>query len=218
MTTLVTPSDIINHRMWRKASGMVGCMDGSDIPLYSLKGISWRPADPKNPSCFCFDCRDTWDADGTIDAELVNSNHSRARDAYAPLLLPLSSSFEVTRTEENGGWTDLFPKRSGTEWHGGVPLHITLPTLSATHFDEIPTSLPAPRHRDVMNETFDERMKNDLAILKGNLQSDLVVVMDSKRGVFPDTEGRDAILTDIHRKEIALMKKIDAIKVLLSDM
>ena len=82
----VTASEILKHRALRKRLGLVGCKDGSDMPLTSMKGISWRPTDPKNPGCFCTDCRDTWDADGAIDAELVNEGNTSACYTYEALL------------------------------------------------------------------------------------------------------------------------------------
>jgi len=83
----VTVEQIIAHREGRKKSGLVGCIDGvSDIPLTSLKGMSWRPADPMNPDCFCHDCRTTWDSDGSIDLELIKRGNERACYVYASIL------------------------------------------------------------------------------------------------------------------------------------
>jgi hypothetical protein len=84
---MITAIQIKEHRAGRKASGLMGCIDGvSDIPLTSLKGMSWKPADPKNPDCFCHDCRTTWDPEGSIDLELINEGHERACYVYASLL------------------------------------------------------------------------------------------------------------------------------------
>jgi hypothetical protein len=83
----ITTEQIIAHRVGRKKSGLIGCIDGvSDIPLTSLKGMSWRPADPMNPDCFCHDCRTTWDSDGSIDLELIKRGNERACYVYASLL------------------------------------------------------------------------------------------------------------------------------------
>ena len=82
----ITTQQIKEHRAQRKASGLVGCIDGSDGPSMSLKGISWRPEDPKNPHCFCHDCRTTWDPEGDIDLELINEGNQRACYVYASLI------------------------------------------------------------------------------------------------------------------------------------
>ena len=79
---ILSTQDILNHRSLRRASGVKGCKDGSDAPLTSLHGISWRPLDPMNPSCFCFDCRDEYDSDGTIDLQLYNEGHEGAKFTY----------------------------------------------------------------------------------------------------------------------------------------
>ncbi len=214
--TTVTPQQILNHRTWSLAANERQC-DWGDVT--TLAGASYRPINPSNPPCFCATCRNLYDETGDGDARLVNTGHVGARKVYASLLLPPSPpSSEITRTEENGGWTDLFPKRSGTEWHGGVPLHVTIPSLSATHFDAIPTSLPAPRHRDVMNETPDERIKNDLALLRMKYQRELIEKMDSKRNVFLDNPDREEVLASIRAEEDVIWQKIEAIKLLLSDM
>jgi hypothetical protein len=241
--TTVTPQEILNHRKWSLAAAEPQCDWGG---VTTFAGASYRPIRSSDPPCFCATCRNLYDETGEGDAKLVNKGHAGARKTYASLLLPPSPPSEITRTEENGAW-DTIPltrtnshhpglcakdcqfgcwtpsapsvKRSGTEWHGGIPLHVTVPTLSATHFDAIPTSLPAPRHRDVMNETPDERLKNDLAMLRSKYQSDLVRVMDSKRvPILIDGAGRDELLARIRADEDAIWKKIDAINLLLSDM
>lgn len=85
----LTTDDIIAHRVSRKESGSVGCKDGSDaLPggLLSMRGISWRPMNPMNPSCFCHDCRTQWDPTGTIDLELLKQGNSRALFTYESIL------------------------------------------------------------------------------------------------------------------------------------
>ena len=213
--TTVTPQQILNHRTWTLAANQRQC---EWYGITTFVGASYPPITPGDPPCFCATCRNLYDSSGEVDAELVNTGQVNARKAYASLFLPPSPPSEVTRTEENGGWTDLFPKRSGTEWHGGVPLHVTIPSLSATHFDAIPLSLPAPRHRDVMNETDDERIKNDLALLRMKYQRDLIEKMDSKRSVFLDNPDREKVLASIRAEEDVIWQKIEAIKLLLSDM
>lgn len=86
----VSPSAIIEHRANRKRSGMVGCITGKPVPEINFYGFSdvqsWRPADPMEPHCFCFDCRELWDSDGTIDAQLVNNGHEWACQVYRSIL------------------------------------------------------------------------------------------------------------------------------------
>lgn len=82
----VTPEKIIAHREERKKTGLIGCITGEDIPLTSLKGMSWRPSDPMNPGCFCHDCRSLWDKDGSIDLELIKRGNERALFVYASIL------------------------------------------------------------------------------------------------------------------------------------
>lgn len=199
--TTVSPSDILNHRKWRSASGLVGCKDGSDAPLSSLRGISWRPADPMNPSCFCHDCRSEWDSDGVIDAELVNSGHKMACYTYNSLLE--KPTYPVLPTRTNGG---------------GIPPPLDIPPLSATTFEEIPTSIPAPRNRDIMNETNEVRLRNDLFEYLMKLEDDLINMMDTKRNIFPDMPNRDLLIEKIMAAEGRLRDKIDSIRALLKDM
>jgi hypothetical protein len=82
----ITTKQIILHREGRKKSGLIGCIDGSDVPLGSMSGISWRPDDSANPNCFCHDCRALWDPDGTIDLKLIQDGNKRACYVYSSLL------------------------------------------------------------------------------------------------------------------------------------
>lgn len=156
----VTVSDILKHRALRKRLGMVGCKDGRDMPLSSLRGISWRPSDPKNPSCFCTDCRDTWDADGVIDAELVNEGHKRACWTYEALL---SKAWEQN--------SHPAPQRTMTEhpeaYARGVPREVFFPPMR-----RITPELITPPRRDVVNEMDDQRLKNDLLELMERVGSE----------------------------------------------
>lgn len=137
----ITADQILSHRAGRKMAGLTGCQDGSDMPLGSLSGISWRPADPLNPSCFCVDCRSSWDKEGKIDADLVNGGHKMACYVYESLL-PKEHSYRDYR-----------------------PAPILIPPRTETY-----TSLHAPRHRDLMNEMPDQRLKGDLNELLIELQ------------------------------------------------
>jgi hypothetical protein len=68
-----------------------------------------------------------------------------------------------------------------------------------------------------MNETREQRMKNDLAEMKAEIQGELVVVMDSRRSApFYETPERSAFLEAVNAKEAALWKKLDAINLLLN--
>lgn len=237
----VTVSDITCHREWLKASGATGCITGQPPPqrLYDFFGfrdikIWYRDAtgrmngdegfDPKNPACFCFDCRSTFDPSGTIDCEIVNAGDKRACEAYAPLISNLTNT-------DNPAFPSC--KRQGSETYNGVTYHmdgtatscyspplppLSIPSLSATHFDEIPTSLPAPRHRDIMNETTEERIKNDLARFRSDIQNELVFIMDTRRNIFTDGAGKDELLDYLNDKEATLQNKLDAINVILKDM
>ena len=83
----ITTEQIIAHRERRKASALTGCIDGSDRYINSLSnGISWRPADPMNPHCFCHDCRSLWDSEGSIDLELIKKGNEHACFTYASIL------------------------------------------------------------------------------------------------------------------------------------
>ena len=93
----LTTDQILAHREERKKSGLIGCIDGSDMPLQSLRGISWRPADPTNPNCFCHDCRNSWDKTGEIDLELIRRGDKRARLVYASILPNKKDTFRELR-------------------------------------------------------------------------------------------------------------------------
>lgn len=99
--TNITPAQICEHREIRKQSGMAGCITGRaepELDFFSYRDVQiWNQdtqgrlnGDPgfnkMDPYCFCFDCRGSFDSDGVIDAELVNSGHLRACFVYASLL------------------------------------------------------------------------------------------------------------------------------------
>jgi hypothetical protein len=255
----ITAAQILAHRSARKDAGLLGCITSKPKTNRIVFGYgdvySWRPADPMNPHCFCIDCRELWDSDGSIDAKLVNSGHQWACHTYASLLptpaAPAPSPVEhvddapplPTRSMthypgvlscEKGCWCGHWEReeqpavRTMTEhpeaYKMGVPrsvwfteptLRVEIPPLSATRFEDVPTSLPAPRHRDILNESLNERLRNDLMKLFGETQSELINVMDSRRNVFADMTDRSARLSAIHEQEDALMEKIQAIKQLL---
>jgi hypothetical protein len=201
-TQTITPEQIKLHRSIRKTAGLVGCKDGSDYPSQSLKGISWRPADPMNPSCFCHDCRETWDPEASIDLQLLKDGNKRAVATYASLL--------------SAEQQPPLPYRSNGS--SGVEM---LPTRSMTHHSE-PHPRPPPIYislrRDVLNEMPNERLKRDLAELRGNLQSELVRVMDKKRiAAFSEESHRSEFFHYVDEEEHKIWKKLEAVELLLKD-
>jgi hypothetical protein len=211
----ITHEQIINHRAAKKAAGNRGCISGRPIPAMDFFGYkdvqSWRPADPMNPHCFCFDCRDLWDKDATIDLQLISDGHTWALESYAELL-----PVEMRPPELGLHKSPLslgLPTRSNG---GGIAMvcDTTVPRYGS--FDEVPMSLAAPRARDFANETAEERLKMDLATHKGELQSELITVMDRRRNaIFYDGAEREKFLASIDTDEQALWKKLDAITLLL---
>ena len=234
-TLSITPQNIIDHRAARKAAGMVGCISGRPVPEMDFFGYrdvqSWRPADPMKPHCLCFDCRELWDNDASIDLQLILNGDEWAREVYAtllpmdmrpaprpqhkeganpaPLALPMRS---------NGGGISMMPERGDSPAPVPLPPRVSTSGPSYGSFGEIPMSLPAPRARDIMNESPDERLRGDLAVLRGKLQSDLVVVMDSRRHAitYDNPDEAAAFLSTVRDQETVLWKKLDAIDLLLN--
>lgn len=214
----ITAEQIVKQRAARKKAGLSGCQDGSDMPFYSLRGISWRmdtkgrqadhpEFDPDDPHCFCHDCRRSFDPDGTHDLKLIEMGNQEALRVYADILgRPLLPS-----RSNGGGIAPLGLQRSMT-------LGIQIPPITATNFEDLPMSLPAPRARDLMNETPKERLKTDLSILRGEIQSKLILVMDSRRrAVALDGDERDDFLEEVQTKENALWAKLHAVDLLLKN-
>lgn len=102
---------------------------------------------------------------------------------------------------------------------GGIPRPpaLEIPPLTATTFDEIPTSLPENR-RDIMNETPKERLCTDLYMYLSDLRSDLIVTMDSKRYVFDDSPNREESLARIRAEEERLQKLIAAVRLVIDSL
>ena len=165
MATLsISPSDILAHRSRRKQAGLVGCKDGSDMPLSSLSGMSWRPADPMNPSCFCFDCRDTWDADGLIDLHLLQNGHERAVDTYASLFSHKTKA-PVSPPVADVGLSNLAPTTTEVGFSNeiqvpAVPLSLSLP-------------IPAPNHEPAILQSISQLIRE--------VQAEQIRAMDLKR-------------------------------------
>jgi hypothetical protein len=99
-----------------------------------------------------------------------------------------------------------------------MTMGIQIPPITVTTFEDLPMSLPAPRARDIQNETPKERLKADLATLRGDIQSKLILVMDSRRRAvsLPEDE-RDDFLEEVHAKENILWAKLDAVDLLLKN-
>jgi hypothetical protein len=226
-TMSITTEQIQAHRAARKASGLTGCITGRPVPPMSLHGYkdvqSWRPVDPMKPSCFCFDCRDLWDKDASIDLQLLNDGYETALWVYSELLpeekrpgkkredAPLATR---TMTEH--------PEASKMGVPRGVffppPLRVNTSLGSYDTFEEMPTPLPAPRHRDAMNETETERLKKDLGELRAKIQGELVRTMDlRRRGVFYDEPERSEYLRSIDEQEKKLWMKLDAVELLMKE-
>jgi hypothetical protein len=277
MNAQITPAQIIAHRAARKDAGLLGCITSkpkSNRIVFGYSDVySWRPADPMNPHCFCIDCRELWDSDGSIDVQLVNNGHKWACHTYASLLpssakappapAPSPSPEDDGSAGSGGALPSLaLPTRSMTHYPGvlscekgcwcghwerqersaspppartmtehpeaykmGVPrsvwfteptLRVEVPTLSATRFEDVPTSLPAPRHRDIMNETPETRLRNDLVKLLAETEADLIRVMDSRRNIYTEMTDRSSRLAEIDTDEDKLIEKVRAIKSLLT--
>lgn len=101
MTKQVSPMEILENRKARKAAGMIGCLgrkNAVEFHLYGYRDVQcWNvdtngrfPGDEgydyTNPRCFCFDCRNSFDKEGKIDAELVNAGNVRACFVYGNLI------------------------------------------------------------------------------------------------------------------------------------
>jgi hypothetical protein len=228
MSFPVTAQQIKDHRAARKTSGMVGCISNKPEPpldFFGYKDVqSWRPIDPMKPYCFCFDCRDLWDNDATIDLQLLENGNTAALWTYGELFPPEFVHPKQTLPQRsNGGGIseEPVPSLAKPTPGGGIPLPLRVDTSQPRYgsFDEVPSSLLAPRHRDLLNETKQQRLKGDLAILRGELQSELVTVMDSRRSLAYHEDPYDRIVVEcqIGAKENALSAKIQAIDLLLKD-
>lgn len=234
----ISPIQIVKHRALRKAAGLTGCISGRPVPEMDFFGykdvqIWFRDAsgrlngdadfNRRDPYCFCFDCRDAFDPEGTLDAELVNEGHKRARIIYASLLQePVAEVLPArTLTEHPEAYKMDVPRET---WFPAAPL----PQRSMTNVPwalpklEIPEgvppiSLPAPRHRDVMNETRETRIRNDLLEKISDFRAELIEVMDSRRTLYegdriPDSDEPRRLLD---RREEDLWKKINAAELLI---
>ena len=215
MNVNITPEQIVEQRAARKKSGLVGCQNGLDMPLASLQGISWRmdtkgrapdhpEFEPNDPHCFCHDCRRSFDPDGTHDLQLINMGNKQAIHVYGDLIrktLP-------TRT------SGVASARVGLSWP--PPVDTSMPTYATV--EETPLTLPAPRARDIKNESHKERLKSDLFFLRGEIQSKLILVMDTRRrAVAMSEEDREEFLETIQEKESKLWAKLDAVDLLLKE-
>lgn len=189
---IISTQDILNHRALRTAAGLKGCQDGSDAPLTSLRGISWVPKDAMDPMCFCVDCREAFDPDGKIDLQLYNEGHEGAKFTYENL------------SEKKHDLTS--------------PLFVQISPPTFTSFDEIPTSLPAPIHRNILEETPAERLHKDLVLLKEDLFTKLNTVLESRdREDTMPMQDISAFHSNIQTECRVLWEKIRAIDTLLKE-
>jgi hypothetical protein len=213
-----------------------------DVQIWNVDANGRMNGDPgfdrKNPHCFCFDCRGAFDPRAEVDAELVNSGHERACQVYASLLVPTATTPVASPPPPPKASPVLvpLPPRTMTEhpeayargvprsvWFpssppmaaGGRPPPIEIPPLS-----DVPTSLPAPRHRDIMNETRDTRITKDLLEQIMHYRGELVEVMDSRRSaVYIEQKApREEFLAKISKKENDLWDKIRACELLITDL
>jgi len=221
----ITSQQIIDNRAFRKAAGLVGCISGrpepqldffgyKDVQIWYVDANGHMNGDPgfdrMNPGCFCFDCRSAFDPKAEVDLQLILDGHERARSTYAQLLPAHALPPPET--------TLLMPSPSG----GIAPpllLRVDTSTPSYASFDEIPTSLPAPRARDILNETPDERLRADLSVLRGRLQRKLIVAMDRARHAvcYDDPTERATFLATVREDEQALWRKLDAVELLIKN-
>lgn len=111
----ITVEQIKTHRATRKESGVAGCVNGEDaLPagLTNMKGISWRPMNPLNPSCFCHDCRGLWDPTGTIDLELLKKGNTRALFTYSSILPSKKDILRDLRSKTDDALEDFIKTQS----------------------------------------------------------------------------------------------------------
>ncbi len=221
----ITSQQIIDNRASRKAAGLVGCISGrpepqldffgyKDVQIWYVDANGHMNGDPgfdrMNPGCFCFDCRSAFDPKAEVDLQLILDGHPRALSTYAQLLPAHALPPRET--------TLLMPSPSG-----GIapPLLLRVDTSAPSYasFDEIPTSLPAPRARDILNETPDERLRADLSVLRGKLQRKLIVAMDRARQAvcYDDPTERATFLATVREDEQALWRKLDAVELLMKN-
>jgi hypothetical protein len=210
MHLTITPQQIQENRAARKAAGLWGCKSEGDTRLTSMRGISWKmdakgrygddkDYDPEDPACFCYDCRESFDPDAVVDLKLIVKGHEGALRAYATLLpdelrpAPTPALNLAKRTP--GGGIDTL-----------------LPTYST--FEEVPMSLPAPTHRDIMNESPQQRLKGDLATLRYDLHGQLIVCMDKERLAY-DGPDKESFLASLREEEKKLWAKLKAVELLL---
>lgn len=216
-----------------------------DVQIWNRDASGRLNGDPgfdrMNPGCFCFDCRSAFDPRAEVDLQLILDGHSVARWTYAELLpsdavppredarlnirsnadgIPPSLLLSAVGGDAPSFRQPPLPQRSAS---GGIvpPLLPRVDTTQPTYgsFSEIPTSLPAPRARDILNESPDERIRGDLGILRGKLQSKLVLTMDRARQAvcYDDPTERDAFLATVRADEQALWRKLDAVDLLLNN-
>ncbi len=108
--------------------------------------------------------------------------------------------------EEAVGWSAAIPENLR-------PPPVVIPPLSETN---LRISAPAPRHRDVMNESANIRMKRDLLQLLGEMQAQMVIDMDRRRDALSREGGiAKALVSHYEKKEDEIWEKIHAAELLI---
>jgi hypothetical protein len=216
-TLSLTTQDILNDRAARKAVGLVGCITGKPVPEMNFFGYSdvqsWRPSDPMNPHCFCFDCRGLWDRDATIDLQLLQNGHKDARYAYRNLIpdfvMPLHVNTNQPTYDSFDQIPDSLPTPRAAARRSSTGTLIASPVISP---------LPEPVRRDVMNESPSDRLRRDLQELRAHIYSDLIPVMDRRRmGACMGEPELSSFIHQVDQEEAKLQAKIAAIDLLLDD-
>ena len=172
-------------------------------------------------SILCGNCQEERHEGGKIEAP--TGFVSNTLSAHHPINM---SSFNITPERS---FAPVLPKRTNgggiapEAYMTGVSRELFPPRVdtSVPHyasFEGVPTSLPAPRHRDVMNETKQQRFKNDLAELRGHIQASLVQAIDKRRrGVYYEEPERSEYLHKVDEEENKLWIKLEAVELLMKE-
>lgn len=220
-----------------------------DVQIWFRDAAGHLNGDPgfnrRDPYCFCFDCRGAFDPQGALDAELVNEGHERACETYASLLQqvpvevrapPPTPLLQRTLTHYPGVLSCVREDKNRAAGGGGsssavssppppppraspvFPPRIKIPVRADD--GEVPFSLPAPRHRDIMNESRETRLKKDLFELLTNYRGEMITIMDSRRSAcfYDDPAERDEFLKKVRKQEDELWDKIHAAELLIRSL
>jgi hypothetical protein len=212
----ITPDDVLAERDAIRASCRLA---------HSANSSGWVNS---SPSCSCTTCRDIYDPTGQADADAANASSRDAALPPPPLNLTRQTGYVTTAAPVSPPFSARSPSLTpppvptlATRTNGGglgAIVGISTEQPKYANFSEIPMSLPAPRARDIMNESPAERLKNDLADLRADIMRDLVLTMDKQRNAIcvPEAD-RPAFLRSIRDEEDVLWSKLDAVERLLRD-